>query len=163
MDSRELARAMVGATPSASLASIDERLRRNQTAQTNLSRMRRVMAAVGATDAMHVYQKSEGGAYAPAAWIDEGLLPCSERDLRVLNIVRGDDHLGAFSCGDVLVCTKNQGNTDEDEIERFMPGINGDVGIVNNPSSGITVTEAHEIVATGKDMRHAHATTVHKS
>lgn len=82
---------------------------------------------------------------------------------RVLNIVRGDDHLGAFSCGDVLVCTKNQGNTDEDEIERFMPGINGDVGIVNNPSSGITVTEAHEIVATGKDMRHAHATTVHKS
>lgn len=82
MDSRELARAMVGATPSASLASIDERLRRNQTAQTNLSRMRRVMAAVGATDAMHVYQKSEGGAYAPAAWIDEGLLPCSERDLR---------------------------------------------------------------------------------
>nr|WRJ69537.1 putative RecD/TraA family helicase [Oceanusvirus sp.] len=81
----------------------------------------------------------------------------------VLKTVRGDDFLGAFRSGDVVVCTKNQGKPDENKMKSYRPGINGDVGIVDDPSAGIITSDGGESVSVGKNMRHAHAMTVHKS
>nr|WRJ70013.1 hypothetical protein TetV2_00568 [Oceanusvirus sp.] len=82
MDVRELARALIGAPASASPASVEERLRKNSTAKTHHSRMRRLMSAVGESDVFKLYDKrtADGGSYACMAWIDEGILPCGEKD-----------------------------------------------------------------------------------
>jgi exodeoxyribonuclease V alpha subunit len=88
---------------------------------------------------------------------------------KVLMTTRGNDYLGQFRKGDVVVCTKNLGHFSEeacfrnDYDEYVRAGINGDVGIYKE--KGLITMDTGETARVGDDgnIRHAHAMTVHKA
>ncbi|AUF82193.1 putative RecD/TraA family helicase [Tetraselmis virus 1] len=78
-----------------------------------------------------------------------------------LKKTRGDDNLFSFAYGDVVICTKNI--TSVPKFFRGKQGINGDVGIITNPSAGIIEQEDSVQIFVDNEKKHARGITVHKS